>query len=108
MISVIKVYGKTVKRIISEIILNITFPFMYVFFWCVYRILLSTSEIFSIISKNVLLLITEMKTTAITLLVHEEIVNKMKAIKKTVKHQLCRLQLCEQAIQQYIQSAISQ
>jgi hypothetical protein len=51
-------YIITVKGIISEIILNITFLFRYVSSLCVYRVLLSTSEIFSIIFKNLLLLIT--------------------------------------------------
>jgi len=55
---------------------------MYVSSLCVYHILLSTSEIFSIISKNLLLLIIDKQTIAIMLLVYEEIINQIKATNK--------------------------
>ena len=79
MIYLIRIHGTTYKRIISDIILNITFLFMYDSSCGVYRILLSTSEIFSIISKNLLLLIIDMHTTATILLVYDEIIYNMKA-----------------------------
>jgi hypothetical protein len=72
----------TVKRIISEIILNITFLFMYVSSCVVHRIFLSTSEILSITSKNIFLLIIDTQTTATMLLAYEEVINKIEAIKK--------------------------
>ena len=68
-------HGLIVKRIISEIILNVTLLFIYVSSCCVYRILLSTSEIFSNISKNSLLLINDTQTLARILLVYDEIIN---------------------------------
>jgi hypothetical protein len=76
---IIRIHGRALRRIISEIILNITFLFMYVSSCGVYRILLSTFEIFSIISKNLLLLIIDMQTTPIMLLVYDEILYNMKA-----------------------------
>jgi hypothetical protein len=83
---IIRVHGTTVKRIISEIILNKTFLFMYVSSCGVYPILLSTSEIFSIISKNFLLLIIDMQTTAIILHMCVEIINKKAATNATCEN----------------------
>jgi len=78
MVYTIRTHGTTVKRIISEIILNITFLFMYVSSYGVYLILLSTSEILSITSKKLFLLITDMQTTAVMLLVYDEVRYNMK------------------------------
>jgi len=72
----------TINRIIAEIILQNTFLFMYVSSCCVYQILLSTSELFSIIFKNILLLITDTQTTATILLVYDEITYTMMAMYK--------------------------
>jgi hypothetical protein len=63
----------TVERIITEIILNTTFLFRYVASSGFFSILLSTSEIFSITSKNLLRLITDMQTRVTMLLVYDEI-----------------------------------
>ena len=52
--------------------------FMYVSSCGVYLILLPTSEIFSVISKNLLLLINDMQTTAVMLLVYDEVRYNMK------------------------------
>jgi hypothetical protein len=53
---------------------------MYVSSCGVYRIVLSTSEVFSIIFTNFILLIIDMRTTAMILFGYGEIVNKSKAI----------------------------
>jgi hypothetical protein len=80
MVVVIDIQRMTVKKIISEIILKNTFLFMDVSSCAVYRILLSTAEIFSITSKNNLLLITDTHTTATILLVYDEMTYNMSAI----------------------------
>ena len=76
----IAIHWITVKRTISEIILNITFLFMYVSSCSVDRTLLSTSEIFSITTKNIRLFVIDTQTTAIMLLVYEKNINQRKAI----------------------------
>ena len=76
----ITIHWMSVKRIISEIVLNIIFLFMYVSSCDGYRILFSTSEIYSIISKTFRLLVIDTQTTATILLVWKEIINQRNAI----------------------------